>query len=344
MPLNLQHSTLGFRVNFARLSLFWVLGLCLIPPLTAQNPHPNRLTPVYVPGAVYHLELVSVSETRPQTKAIPLALPEEEEAVSPTKVITQITQTFDLSAVHKDNETHVEVRQTGLKAIIHADDQVQAEYDSANPAMSPPAIQQLFAAGKERIFTLVYNDLHQFARIIVPNEDDATPLGKHTAYTTRQFAEAFRLMRDGLLPAPPQNGKSKDSWEYSHRVQLPPLGELQLHGKATLTSSPDNAPNSVAVPGVSTGNHVSPLQGNSNLLPIDLEGTVEAAPSTAPDATSFTISNARFEGRLWFDPNLHQIKTQETTIKLLLQRPDQPVLQFQQTETLTLKSVSYTKH
>lgn len=302
--------TLPITSHHTPFALAAALLLLLTLPLTAQQQ--TNLTQLYVPGMTYHLELVSSNETRPQT-------PPDTEQTPPT-ITTNITQNFDLKTSSKDSHTLVNIHQTSLTASILANQELQTTYDSANPALSPPLLQQLFGASKERTFTLVYDNQHHFVKINASTANDPTPLGKQSAFTTQQFAEAFRLMRDGLLPTPEQNKNLNNTWQINHLIHLPPLGQLQL--KATATLAPQLNPD--------------------QLQPITIEGTLEIATSTAPDTTTFTISNAKFTGQLLFDPSLHQTKSLQTTTSLTLHQPDQPDLHFQQKETLTLRSITTT--
>lgn len=109
------------------------------------------------------------------------------------------------------------------------------DYDSENPANSPPFIQQLFGAFLQRSLTLVYDKDGNFIQAKDISPAEATPLGQGSSMNGQQLADALqRTLSLGLTDKPVSTG---ESWDWQEPVEAPPLGTLQLQGSSKLGSN-----------------------------------------------------------------------------------------------------------
>jgi hypothetical protein len=281
--------------------------ICLLLSTTAQADDQLVLAQQYQPGKSYLLSVESVIETR------------HAETDATAYSTAEIKQTYTLrTSSDTTGQTLVDVQVSSLQATIASPDQL-LKYDSANPALSPPALQQTFGALKDKSFTLVYDANHRFVETRDAASDDQTPLGSQTGMSSQQWSEAFRRLRDA--PLPPHPVSPGDAWNWENQVHLPPLGDILLKGRSTMEPH-------------------HPLE-DKNLARLKITGELKFSPLTSGDSSPVTISQASSTGTLLFDRTLAQVKSQETVTSLTIQQNEQ-TFHLRQTEKVELVSVTDT--
>ncbi|TLD72217.1 hypothetical protein FEM03_02345 [Phragmitibacter flavus] len=273
----------------------------------ASADEKTSLTQRYQPGKTYQLAVESTIETR--------HLATDEVAHSTAK----IKQTYEMQASKEaTGQTLVKVHIASIEATITSPEQL-LKYDSANPALSPPALQQTFGAMKDKSFTLVYDSSHRLVETRDAANDDTTPLGTQTGMTSKQLAEAFHRLRD--LPLPVQPMAPGKSWTWENQLELPPIGKILIKGISTLEPPASPTPQGIAS--------------------IKITGQIEFPPLIAADSTPITLNNASSTGTLLFDQELGQVKKLETVTSLTVQQQGQ-TFHLRQTEKTELISVTDT--
>ncbi|MEY4485127.1 MAG: hypothetical protein RL693_2579 [Verrucomicrobiota bacterium] len=147
---------------------------------------------------------------------------------------TIFTQTLSVAVSQDDgaNQKVAEVNITSLKGSMDLMGQT-VSYDSANPAQSPPFLQQAFGSLAGRSFSLVYDQNNNFVetRIAESPSAAATPLGSGKGMSGQQLADAFRKSQDIPLPKSPIS--VGETWRYQDKIEMPPLGiiTIEVSGK-----------------------------------------------------------------------------------------------------------------
>lgn len=181
--------------------------------------------PQWEPGKVYRQEVNT--ETRVSSA--------QAQDAQEQSVIQQIKTTVTKDT-GSDNRL-AEVNFESVKALITSGKEVQT-YDSADPAMSRPHLQQAFGTMVGRTFTLVYDKEGKFLELRVPNaEGGVTPVGDFKGATNKQFAETWQKALELALPK--QSLALGDAYDYESKTELAPFGGVTTKAQGRFDSIVD---------------------------------------------------------------------------------------------------------
>jgi len=137
---------------------------------------------------------------------------------------------------------------SGQKTVHFSVDHLQArvrsavqdiQYDSANPAQSPPFYQQVFGAVANRALVILYNKDDQFQNVQSPEAAATPPLGALKGLSNAQLAELFRKSFELGLPSNPVG--PGDTWAFSDQIDMGPVaGAVQCKITATFDSTSEH--------------------------------------------------------------------------------------------------------
>lgn len=176
------------------------------------------------PGKTYRQEIVMNSQAN-----LPAA---NGDGVQDTSIIQEIT--IQVTKEAGTGKKLAEVKFVSIKAMITSGGEIST-YDSTDPAMSQPFLQQAFGTMAGKSFTLVYDKDDKFLELRVPEGDGATPLGDFRGPSTKQFAEAFQKSFEAALPDRPL--AAGESYVCESRVEMPPTGDIKTKAKGRFDST-----------------------------------------------------------------------------------------------------------
>ncbi len=186
--------------------LFLALALLLAAhPAFAQK---EVLRSRWEPGKVYKQEnVMNMTAT----------VPDSSEAQK-----TSVTQSFEIrvTAEPATGNKLAALTITGTKATMDMMGQ-SLTYDSADPAKSPPTLQQAFGAMLNKSFTLVYNKDDKFVETRGLEKLIATPLGNASGMDGKQLSEAFRKSYEMSLPK--DAVAVGDTWTIEDKLEMAPV-------------------------------------------------------------------------------------------------------------------------
>lgn len=271
---------------------FLFLTLSHIPAMSAADK--VLLLPHWEVGKTYKQETVT---------DIKMSLPGLGEAGGQN---TSITQQLNIAVGREPGSDRklAEVRFAGIKGTVNMLGQAMT-YDSADPAKSPPFLQQTFGALVGKSFTLAYDKDDKFLDVHAPEGLAGTPLGSTKALDGKQLADAFRKSQELALPKEP--AAPGDSWSFDDRLDMPPVGAFAIKARGRYDSM-------IEVEG----------RKHAKLL---LDGTFES-PAGGTQVVQFG-SGSRFSGEILFDLDRKVVATSvvKTELKLTIGGRDAPMSQ-----------------
>lgn len=201
----------------------------VLAALAVRLPAADKTTvrPHWESGKVYTMENVMSSTTM-----VP-GLGEQ------GKQSTNMTQTILITVTPEAGTGNriAAMKIAGIKAIMSMMGQVM-NYDSEDPAKSPPMLQQAFGAVVGKEFTLVYDKDDKVADVRGIENLAATPVGAAKGPDGKQFVEAFRKSQEMGFPKEPV--APGDTWTFDDTMAMPPLGSLQIKGSGKFESIVEN--------------------------------------------------------------------------------------------------------
>jgi hypothetical protein len=256
------------------------------------------------PGKLYKQETVML-----MTTAIPGTKEEQK---------SNMTQTFEIrvTAEPATGNKLADLTIAGLKATMEMMGQTQT-YDSADPAKSPPVLQQTFGAIVNKSFTLVFDKDDKYVETRGVEKLMATPLGTGTSMDGKQLADSFRKSFEMALPKDPVG--VGDSWAVEEKMDMPPMSiVVKVKGKF---------------------DSIVELEGRKHAKLL-VEGTFSTPPGPA---APFTLEEgSKFSGEVLFDLQRRVITTNVARTEMNLQVQGQTV-PMKQTVTTKLLSVEDAK-
>lgn len=293
-------------MHFRLALLLPVLSLVLhTPALTAADKVTFRQR--WEAGKTYRQEIVMNSLAN-------LPLPEAK-AAQDTNIVQQITTVVSKEA-GTDRKLAV-VKFVAIKAMLTAGDQITT-YDSTDPAMSQPFLQQAFGAMLGKTFTLVYDKDDKFVEVRVPEGDVGTPLGDFKGPNAKQFAEALRKSMEAVLPDRPL--VFGDTYNYESVVEMPPMAGIKMKSKGRFDS-------------------IVQHEGRKHAKLVLENGTVELPAGSAPQMASGT---GKLSGEILFDLERKVVSQIVTRQEMKIRIQGQETTLSTATST-TLKGVEDTK-
>lgn len=231
---------------------------------------------------------------------------------------TSVTQAFEIQVTTEPGTgnrlAHLTI--TGAKATMDMMGQAMT-YDSADPAKSPPQLQQAFGAMVNKSFTLVYDRNDRYVETRGLEKLMATPLGNATGMDGKQLSEAFRKSYEMSLPK--DAVAVGDTWDMEGTLEMAPL--------------------SVIVKAKGKYDSVVDIGGRKHARLL-IEGTF----GTPANATSpFTLGEgSKFSGELLFDLERRVIVANESRTEINMQVQGQ-VVPMKQTVVMRLVSLEDAK-
>jgi hypothetical protein len=266
-------------------ALFLTLALLLVVhPALAQK---ELLRSRWEPGKVYKQENVTTMMA---------TVPDSTEVQK-----TNMTQSFEVrvTAEPATGNRLAALTITGTKATMDMMGQ-SLTYDSADPAKSPPTLQQAFGTMLNKSFTFVYDKNDKFVETRGLEKLTATPLGNATGMDGKQLSEAFRKSFEMFLPK--DAVAVGDAWNIEDTLEMPPV-LMVVKAKGKYDSVVD-------------------IQGRKHARLV-IEGTF-GTPANA--STPFTLGEgSKFSGELLFDLERRVIVASESRTEINLQVQGQNV-------------------
>ena len=179
------------------------------------------------PGKVYHLE---------SNMDMDMTMPGLPGGGGQT---TTVIQQMDIT-VSKEPGTDrklAEMKFAAIKAMINTAGQLMT-YDSTDPAMSQPMLQQAFGALLGKSVTVIYDKDDKFVDVIVPENFIPTPLGQGAAPSGKQLGNMFRESVDFGLPA--QGLSAGETFDLEKKIDMQPMGSVSTKLKGRFDSVVDH--------------------------------------------------------------------------------------------------------
>jgi hypothetical protein len=270
-------------------------------PVLAQK---EVLRAHWEPGKLYKQEnLMSMTVAVPGTK-------DEQK--------TNMTQNFEIRVKAEPGTTNklADLSITGLKATMDMMGQTQT-YDSADPAKSPPMLQQAFGALVNKGFTFVFDKDDNFVETRGLDKLMAMPLGGGSGMDGKQLADAVRKSYDVSLPKDPVS--VGDTWTIEEKMDMPPVSMvMKARGKF---------------------DSIVEIEGRKHARLL-----IEGAFSTPPgNAAPFTLGEgSKFTGETLFDLQRRVIASNESRMEMNMQMQGQTI-PVKQTVTMKLLSLEDAK-
>ncbi|MEZ0275696.1 MAG: DUF6263 family protein [Roseimicrobium sp.] len=231
---------------------------------------------------------------------------------------TAVTQSFEVrvTAEPATGNKLAALTITGTKATMDMMGQ-SLTYDSADPAKSPPTLQQAFGTMLNKSFTLVYDKDDKFVETRGLEKLMATPLGNTTGMDGKQLSEAFRKSYEMSLPK--DAVAVGDTWTIEDTLEMAPV-VMVVKAKGKYDS-------------------VVEIQGRKHARLV-IEGTFG---TPANSASPFTLGEgSKFSGEVLFDLQRRVIVANESRTEINLQVQGQTV-PMKQTVLMRLVSLEDAK-
>ncbi len=204
-------------------SLLLVVSATLLQSASAADK--VSFIPQWEPGKTYRQEVTIISQA---------TVPSQAESQD-SNVIQQIKTTVTKDA--GSDRRLAEVTFESVKALVTTGKEV-VTYDSSDPAMSRPHLQQAFGAMVGRSFTLVYDKDGKFLEMRVPDPDGGlSPVGDFKGPTNKQFADAWQKSVELALPK--QSLAVGDNYDHESKAEMQPLGVMTTKTKGRFEAMVD---------------------------------------------------------------------------------------------------------
>ena len=152
---------------------------------------------------------------------------------------TTVIQQMDVT-VSKEAGTDrklAEMKFVAIKAMMNTAGQLMT-YDSTDPAMSQPMLQQTFGALLGKSVTVIYDKDDKLVDISVPDNFIPTPLGQGTGPSGKQLGNMFRESIDFGLPA--QGLAPGETFDVEKKIDMQPMGTISTKMKGRFDSIVDH--------------------------------------------------------------------------------------------------------
>lgn len=260
------------------------------------------------PGKVYHLEAGTAMEMT--VPGLPGGGTQN----------TNVTQAMDVTVTKEPGTERklAEMKIASVKAIITMGDQLMT-YDSQDPAMSQPMLQQAFGAIVGKSVTLIYDKDDKFLDAIIPEGFIPTPLGAGTGPDGKQFATMLRDSVDFGLPL--ESLAVGGAFTQEKTLDMKPLGSVTTKIKGRFDSIIDHEG-----------------RKHAKLL---AEGTMEmpaAAPGAAPAMVAM-LPGSKLTSETLFDLDRKAVTRSTATNDLKMSAAGKEMT-MKQTIITTLKSIT----
>lgn len=231
---------------------------------------------------------------------------------------TNVTQTMSV-AVTKDGETDRKVAEVKIASIRGSMDLMgqTMSYDSADPAKSPPFLQQAFGALAGKSFSLVYDSANVFVETRASeNLASTTPLGSGKSMSSLQFSDVFRKSQDLALPNVPVS--VGDTWRYQDKFEMPPIGTILIEATGKFDSITE--------------------QNGHRQAKLLIEGTF-GFPAGESTMMSF-VPGSKFTSEVLFDMDRKVVTSHDmnSTLNILIEGKETPMTQSVKTRLISIES------
>jgi hypothetical protein len=179
------------------------------------------------PGKIYHLE---------SNMDMDMTMPGMPAGGGQT---TTVIQQMDIT-VSKEPGTDrklAEMKFAAIKAMINTAGQLMT-YDSTDPAMSQPMLQQTFGALLGKSVTVIYDKDDKLVDVVVPDNFMPTPLGAGTGPSGKQLGSMFRESVDFGLPE--QGLAPGETFNLEKKIDMQPMGSISTKMKGRFDSIVDH--------------------------------------------------------------------------------------------------------
>jgi hypothetical protein len=179
------------------------------------------------PGKVYHLET---------NMDMDMSMPGMPGGGGQT---TTVIQQMDITVTKEPGTDRklAEMKFAAIKAMMNTAGQLMT-YDSTDPAMSQPMLQQTFGTLLGKSVTIVYDKDDKFVDVIVPANFLATPLGQGAGPNGNQLGSLFRESVDFGLPT--EGLSVGETFNLEKKVDMQPMGTITTKLKGRFDSIVDH--------------------------------------------------------------------------------------------------------
>jgi hypothetical protein len=206
---------------------------------------------------------------------------------------TNIIQNIEVLVTKQDGTDRklVAMKVASIKAMMNVAGQLMT-YDSADPAMSQPQLQQAFGALVGKSVTAVYDKDDKFVEIIVPEGFPVTPLGAGQAPDGKQLGAMMRESLEAGLPA--EALAVGGAYTVERKIDMPPMGSVGMKLKGRLDSLIDHegrqhakiiTQGTMEMPALPAGAGAAPETKLSGETLFDLDRKVVSRSSVKTDIT-----------------------------------------------------------
>src|SRR3954467_2643566 len=148
---------------------------------------------------------------------------------------TNVIQGLDVTVSKQDGTDRklVAMKVASIKAMMNIAGQLMT-YDSTDPAMSQPMLQQAFGALLNKSVTAVYDKDDKFVEVIVPEGFPVTPLGTAKAPDGKALGNMMRESLEAGLPV--EALAIGETFSSEKKIDMPPMGAMNTKIKGRLDS------------------------------------------------------------------------------------------------------------
>jgi hypothetical protein len=231
---------------------------------------------------------------------------------------SSVIQQMDITVTKEPGSDRklAEMKYVAVKAMMNMGGQLMT-YDSTDPAMSQPMLQQAFGAIIGKSITFVFDKDDQYVDVIVPEGFMPTPLGMGRGPDGKQLGE---MMRDTVqFGLPGRELAIGDTFDIEKKMNMPPVGSIATKIKGRFDSIVDHEG-----------------RKHAKLL---TKGTIETpeTPGGAPNLVSM-LAGAKVTGETLFDIERKQVTRTTATTEVKMTAAGREVT-MKQTTVSNLKSV-----
>jgi hypothetical protein len=264
----------------------FLLPLFVLAALHPASAQKEVLRASWQPGKLYKQETAME-----MTAAVPGA---------PTEQKTTMSQVLEVR-VQAEPSTGNKLANfsiTGIKADMDRGSE-KMTYDSADPAKSPPLLQQAFGGLLNKKFTMVFDKEDKYVETRGVEDLNANPLGQTTGMDGKQFSETIRKSFDIALPKGPI--AVGETWDIEETLDMQPIS-MVVKAKGKFDS-------------------VVEIDGRKHARLL-VDGTFSTPPSSSP----LTVGEgSKFSGESLFDLERRVITSNKSTSDLKVQVQGQSI-------------------
>jgi hypothetical protein len=263
----------------------FLLPLFVLVALHPASAQKEVLRASWQPGKLYKQETAME-----MTAAVPGAPAEQKTTMSQT---IEIRVQAEPSTGNKLANFSI----TNVKADMDMAGQ-KVSYDSADPAKSPPMLQQAFGGMLNKKFTMVFDKEDKYVETRGLEDLTANPLGQTTGMDGKQLAETIRKSFEMALPKGPV--AVGETWDIEEKMDMQPIS-LLVKAKGKFDS-------------------VVEIDGRKHAKLL-VDGTFSTPPGSSSPLT--IGEGSKFSGESFFDLERRVITSNKSTSDLKLQMQGQ---------------------